>query len=88
FFSVFKVNIFVLVFPTGLESAKSENYEEAFCCFLASAQHGYNKAQFNTGVCFEKGRGVIKDKEKVGPLLFFMILADFDAIKIKNNNCS
>ncbi|MEQ2295300.1 hypothetical protein AMECASPLE_012655 [Ameca splendens] len=48
----------------GLESAKSENYEEAFCCFLASAQHGYNKAQFNTGVCFEKGRGVIKDKEK------------------------
>ncbi|KAM4586926.1 death ligand signal enhancer [Fundulus diaphanus] len=48
----------------GLESAKSEKYEEAFCCFLASAQHGYSKAQFNTGVCYEKGRGVSKDKEK------------------------
>ncbi|XP_043984079.1 death ligand signal enhancer isoform X1 [Gambusia affinis] len=48
----------------GLESAKRENYEEAFCCFLASAQHGYNKAQFNTGVCYEKGRGVSKNKAK------------------------
>ncbi|XP_069577448.1 death ligand signal enhancer isoform X1 [Brachyistius frenatus] len=48
----------------GLESAKSENYEEAFACFLAAAQQGYSKAQFNTGVCYEKGRGVSKDKEK------------------------
>lgn len=48
----------------GLESASSENYEEAFCCFLAAAQHGYNKAQFNTGVCYEKGRGVGQDREK------------------------
>ncbi|XP_072251885.1 death ligand signal enhancer isoform X2 [Leuresthes tenuis] len=48
----------------GLESAKSENYEEAFACFLVAAQHGYDKAQFNTAVCYEKGRGVGKDKEK------------------------
>ncbi|KAI3351763.1 hypothetical protein L3Q82_020597, partial [Scortum barcoo] len=48
----------------GLENAKSENYEEAFTCFLAAAQQGYSKAQFNTGVCYEKGRGVSKDKEK------------------------
>ncbi|XP_037636783.1 LOW QUALITY PROTEIN: death ligand signal enhancer [Sebastes umbrosus] len=48
----------------GLESAKSENYEEAFTCFVAAAQQGYSKAQFNTGVCYEKGRGVGKDKEK------------------------
>lgn len=48
----------------GLESAKSQNYEEAFTCFLAAAQQGYSKAQFNTGVCYEKGRGVHKDKEK------------------------
>lgn len=59
----------------GLESAKSENYEEAFTCFLAAAQQGYSKAQFNTGVCYEKGRGVSKDKEKVriqrAHLIFF-----------------
>uniref|UniRef100_A0A3Q3A8B4 DAP3 binding cell death enhancer 1 n=1 Tax=Kryptolebias marmoratus TaxID=37003 RepID=A0A3Q3A8B4_KRYMA len=48
----------------GLESAKSEKYEEAFTCFLAAAQQGYSKAQFNTGVCYEKGRGVRKNKAK------------------------
>ncbi len=58
-------NIFIFLFMTGLESAKSENYEEAFICFVAAAQQGYSKAQFNTGVCYEKGRGVSKDKEKV-----------------------
>lgn len=48
----------------GLESAKRDNYEEAFTCFLAAAKQGYSKAQFNTGVCYEKGRGVNKDMEK------------------------
>lgn len=51
----------------GLENANSKNYEEAFTCFLAAAQQGYSKAQFNTGVCYEKGRGVDKDKQKVRP---------------------
>uniref|UniRef100_A0A3B3UPV2 Death ligand signal enhancer-like n=1 Tax=Poecilia latipinna TaxID=48699 RepID=A0A3B3UPV2_9TELE len=62
--SVGDTSVPVILNIIGLESAKRENYEEAFCCFLASAQHGYNKAQFNTGVCYEKGRGVRKDKEK------------------------
>ena len=53
------------LFMLGLESAKSENYEEAFTCFIAAAKQGYSKAQFNTGVCYEKGRGVHKDREKV-----------------------
>ncbi|XP_076595912.1 death ligand signal enhancer isoform X2 [Chaetodon auriga] len=48
----------------GLESAKTKNYEEAFTCFVVAAKQGYSKAQFNTGVCYEKGRGVSKDKEK------------------------
>ncbi|KAM9511073.1 DAP3-binding cell death enhancer 1-like isoform 2-T2 [Salvelinus alpinus] len=48
----------------GLESAKTGDYEAAFSCFLASARRGYCKAQFNTGVCYEKGRGVGKDGEK------------------------
>ncbi|XP_075959535.1 death ligand signal enhancer isoform X1 [Anarhichas minor] len=48
----------------GLESAESENYEEAFTCFVAAAQQGYSKAQFNTAVCYEKGRGVVKDRDK------------------------
>ncbi|XP_044060737.1 death ligand signal enhancer isoform X2 [Siniperca chuatsi] len=48
----------------GLESVESENNKEAFTCFVAAAQQGYTKAQFNTGVCYEKGKGVSKDKEK------------------------
>ncbi|CAN9514975.1 unnamed protein product [Ophioblennius macclurei] len=48
----------------GLESAKNKNYEEAFTCFLSAAQQGYSKAQYNTGVCYEKGRGVGKDRDK------------------------
>uniref|UniRef100_A0A3B4BBP3 DAP3 binding cell death enhancer 1 n=1 Tax=Periophthalmus magnuspinnatus TaxID=409849 RepID=A0A3B4BBP3_9GOBI len=47
-----------------IQNANSENYEEAFSCFLAAAQLGYSKAQFNTGVCYEKGRGVSRDMEK------------------------
>uniref|UniRef100_A0A4W5K3H0 DAP3 binding cell death enhancer 1 n=1 Tax=Hucho hucho TaxID=62062 RepID=A0A4W5K3H0_9TELE len=48
----------------GLKSAQTGDYEAAFSCFLASARQGYSKAQFNTGVCYEKGRGVCKDKDK------------------------
>ncbi|XP_034037811.1 death ligand signal enhancer [Thalassophryne amazonica] len=48
----------------GLENAKRENYKAAVTCFLAAAQHGYSKAQFNIGVCYEKGRGIDTDIEK------------------------
>ncbi|XP_036403869.1 death ligand signal enhancer isoform X2 [Megalops cyprinoides] len=48
----------------GIESARSGDDGTAFTCFLASAQHGYCKAQFNAGVCYEKGRGVGRDKQK------------------------
>lgn len=59
-----ETSIPVILNIIGLESAKSENYEEAFTCFMTAAQQGYSKAQFNMGVCYEKGRGVSKDKEK------------------------
>ncbi|KAM3613383.1 uncharacterized protein V6R79_025147 [Siganus canaliculatus] len=62
--SVGDMSIPVILNIIGLESAKSENYEDAFICFIAAAQQGYSKAQFNTGVCYEKGRGVSKDFEK------------------------
>ncbi|XP_056147655.1 death ligand signal enhancer [Lampris incognitus] len=48
----------------GLESVQRDNYKAAFTCFLAAAECGYSKAQFNTGVCYERGRGVGKDKDK------------------------
>lgn len=48
----------------GLQNASNENFEEAFTCFLAAAELGYTKGQFNIGVCYEKGRGVARDMEK------------------------
>lgn len=48
----------------GLESARAGDYETAFSCFLTAAQHDYSKAQFNLGVCYEKGRGVQADLSK------------------------
>lgn len=50
---------------SGLESARAGDYETAFSCFLTAAQHDYSKAQFNLGVCYEKGRGVQADLSKV-----------------------
>lgn len=58
---------YISLCTTGLENAKRENHQEAFTCFLAAAQQGYSKAQFNVAVCYEKGRGVSKNKEKVRP---------------------
>uniref|UniRef100_A0A3B4EVC6 DAP3 binding cell death enhancer 1 n=1 Tax=Pundamilia nyererei TaxID=303518 RepID=A0A3B4EVC6_9CICH len=55
---------YISLCTTGLENAKRENHQEAFTCFLAAAQQGYSKAQFNVAVCYEKGRGVRKNKEK------------------------
>ena len=48
-FALSITNIFISLFVAGLESAKSENYEEAFTCFLAAAQQGYSKACHTEG---------------------------------------
>lgn len=65
-------DVATFVFMAGLESCKSGNYEDAFLCFAAAAKQGYDKAQFNTGVCYEKGRGVQRDKEKVNISVTFL----------------
>ncbi|KAM4676965.1 death ligand signal enhancer isoform 2-T2 [Discoglossus pictus] len=49
----------------GIVSARDNaDYRTAFRCFQESAESGYSKAQYNTGVCYEQGRGVAKDMEK------------------------
>lgn len=72
-------NLLICLFMAGIESAKSENYEQAFSCFLTAAEQGYNKAQFNVGVCYEKGRGVSKDREKVSIQAVHLILLSFSS---------
>ncbi|MGH0116471.1 UNVERIFIED_CONTAM: hypothetical protein FKN15_017121 [Acipenser sinensis] len=48
----------------GIEHTKAEDYQTAFSCFSMAASQGYCKAQFNLGVCYEKGRGAVKNMEK------------------------
>ncbi|KAM4748754.1 death ligand signal enhancer [Rhinophrynus dorsalis] len=50
---------------TGIVSARDRaDYSTAFRFFLQSAECGYSKAQYNTGVCYEQGKGVGKDMKK------------------------
>ncbi|KAE8613939.1 hypothetical protein XENTR_v10007930 [Xenopus tropicalis] len=50
---------------SGIISARDRaDYNTAFQFFQQSADSGYSKAQFNTGVCYEQGRGVEKDINK------------------------
>ncbi|XP_053574604.1 death ligand signal enhancer isoform X2 [Bombina bombina] len=49
----------------GIVNARDNaDYSLAFRCFLESAKSGYSKAQYNTAVCYEQGRGVTKDMTK------------------------
>ncbi|XP_066446666.1 death ligand signal enhancer [Eleutherodactylus coqui] len=53
----------------GIISARdSGDYRTAFHFFQESAEAGYSKAQYNTAVCYEKGRGVGKDMAKAAEL--------------------
>uniref|UniRef100_M3XHD5 DAP3 binding cell death enhancer 1 n=1 Tax=Latimeria chalumnae TaxID=7897 RepID=M3XHD5_LATCH len=45
----------------GLQNVHASEYEMAFSYFMMAAKQGYSKAQYNVGVCFERGSGVPKD---------------------------
>ncbi|XP_018110421.1 DAP3-binding cell death enhancer 1 isoform X2 [Xenopus laevis] len=50
---------------SGIISARDRaDYKTAFHFFRQAADGGYSKAQYNTGVCYEQGRGVEKDINK------------------------
>ncbi|CAJ0929921.1 unnamed protein product [Ranitomeya imitator] len=53
----------------GIISARdSGDYRSAFHFFQESAAAGYIKAQYNTAVCYERGKGVGKDLSKAAEL--------------------
>ncbi|OCT88303.1 DAP3-binding cell death enhancer 1 [Xenopus laevis] len=50
---------------SGVISARDRaDYNTAFHFFRQAADSGYSKAQYNTGVCYEQGKGVQKDINK------------------------
>ena len=50
-------------YQDGLEEASLPlpDMEKAVACFRRAAEHGHAKAQFNLGVCYDKGQGVPQD---------------------------
>ncbi|XP_063303986.1 death ligand signal enhancer [Pelobates fuscus] len=49
----------------GIVNARNgTDYQTAFYFFQESAENGYSKAQYNTGVCYEQGKGVTKNMAK------------------------
>ncbi|XP_029439469.1 death ligand signal enhancer [Rhinatrema bivittatum] len=61
---VSQTSVSVILNILGIENSRDGDYNTAFFCFQAAADRGYSKAQFNTGVCYEQGKGVAKDMEK------------------------
>ncbi|XP_039630194.1 death ligand signal enhancer [Polypterus senegalus] len=59
-----EASIPVILNIIGLKSANAGDYQAAFSCFRMAASQGYSKAQFNVGVCYEKGKGAQKNIEK------------------------
>ncbi|XP_048399830.2 death ligand signal enhancer [Stegostoma tigrinum] len=48
----------------GLKNMKAKDYDMAFSYFMVAANQGYSKAQYNVGVCYELGKGTVKDIKK------------------------
>ncbi|XP_043946526.1 DAP3-binding cell death enhancer 1-like [Protopterus annectens] len=48
----------------GLDCLKTGEDNTALSCFQVAADYGYCKAVYNAGVCYELGRGVVKDMIK------------------------
>ncbi|XP_075066111.1 death ligand signal enhancer [Mixophyes fleayi] len=59
------LNIFGII-----STRDSADHRTAFRFFRESAESGYSKAQYNTAVCYEKGRGVTKDMTKAAEYYF------------------
>ncbi|XP_059589256.1 death ligand signal enhancer isoform X5 [Alligator mississippiensis] len=54
---VFQANTSTALNILGIRSIKAGHYRAAYICFKLAADQGYNKAQFNVGLCYEHGRG-------------------------------
>ena len=49
---------------TAPSSKKVSNEQKAFECFKEATDQGYAKAFVSLGICYDKGKGVLKDSQK------------------------
>ncbi|KAK2502733.1 hypothetical protein MC885_005160 [Smutsia gigantea] len=52
------------IFQLSTESMRNGDYAAAFSYFQKAADRGYSKAQYNVGLCHERGRGTSRDLSK------------------------
>lgn len=57
-------SVAVILNIMGLDYLKTGDHAAALSCFQVAADYGYCKAVYNAGVCYELGRGVMKDIRK------------------------
>ncbi|XP_075397859.1 death ligand signal enhancer [Tenrec ecaudatus] len=61
---LFQLSVAIAFNLLGTESIRNGDYPTAFSYFQKAARHGYSKAQYNTGLCHEHGRGTPRDLSK------------------------
>ncbi|XP_017387750.1 death ligand signal enhancer isoform X1 [Cebus imitator] len=70
---LFQLSVSIAFNFLGTENMKSGDYKAAFSYFQKAAARGYSKAQYNTGLCHEHGRGTPRDISKA--VLYYQLAA-------------
>ncbi|ELV14080.1 Death ligand signal enhancer [Tupaia chinensis] len=61
---LFQLTVSIAFNFLGTENMRNGDYSAAFSYFQKAADRGYSKAQYNTGLCHEHGRGTPRDLSK------------------------
>ncbi|XP_006891187.1 PREDICTED: death ligand signal enhancer [Elephantulus edwardii] len=70
---LFQLSVSIAFNFLGTENMKNGDYLAAFSYFQKAADRGYNKAQYNVGLCYEHGRGTPRDLSKA--VLYYQLAA-------------
>ncbi|XP_006866262.1 PREDICTED: death ligand signal enhancer [Chrysochloris asiatica] len=70
---LFQLSVSIAFNFLGTENMRNGDYSAAFSYFQKAADRGYSKAQYNTGLCHEHGRGTPKDRSKA--VLYYQLAA-------------
>ncbi|XP_008065628.1 death ligand signal enhancer [Carlito syrichta] len=70
---LFQLSVSIAFNFLGTENMKSGDFVAAFSYFQKAADRGYSKAQYNTGLCHEHGRGTPRDIGKA--VLYYQLAA-------------
>ncbi|XP_040838824.1 death ligand signal enhancer [Ochotona curzoniae] len=70
---LFQLSVSIAFNFLGTENIKNGDYAAAFSYFQKAADRGYSKAQYNTGLCHEHGRGTPRDLSKA--VLYYQLAA-------------